>query len=78
MGGLFHAPKPVIVQPVPAPDPAPAATTPQPAQQGQQAQAAAQARAANGLEGTIATSPVGILAPLPALAAGARKSLLGE
>ncbi|MDO9708696.1 hypothetical protein [Paracraurococcus lichenis] len=73
MGGLFRAPKPVVVPPPPAPDPAPAA--PPPEQQGQEARAEARARAARGLAGTIATSARGVLDPIPA---APRKSLLGE
>ncbi|TCZ55558.1 hypothetical protein [Roseicella aquatilis] len=75
MGGLFSAPKPVVVQPTPPPDPAPAQTTPTPEQQGEAARAVARSRAARGLEGTIATSPRGVLDPLPA---APRKTLLGE
>jgi len=83
MGGLLKAPKPIIVQPPPAPDPAPstAAVAPSAAavQQGEQARAAAQAAAVrDGMEGLIATSPVGLLQPLPAALAAGRKSLLGQ
>ena len=79
MGGLFSVPKPVV-----------AATPVLP----QQAAADASAGAANaattearqdgaerrrrGLAGTIATSERGVLSPLPALPAAARKTLLGE
>ncbi|WP_043342007.1 hypothetical protein [Belnapia moabensis] len=73
MGGLFRAPKPVIVAPPPAPAPVTVAPTPVQAQQA--AQVESQARSRRGLEGTIATSDRGVLAPLPAVA---RKSLLGE
>ncbi|MBL6459163.1 hypothetical protein JMJ55_27965 [Belnapia sp. T6] len=73
MGGLFRAPKPVIVPPPAAPPPA--APTPTPEQAGQQAVAESRTRAARGLEGTIATSDRGLLGPLPTIA---RKSLLGE
>ncbi len=73
MGGLFRAPKPVIVAPPPAP--APVAVAPTPVQAQQAAQVESQARSRRGLEGTIATSDRGVLAPLPAVA---RKSLLGE
>ena len=73
MGGLFRAPKPVIVAPPPAP--APAVETPTPDQAAQQARTEARALSARGREGTIATSARGVLAPLPAVA---RKSLLGE
>jgi hypothetical protein len=73
MGGLFRAPKPMVVAP-PQP-PAPAPETPTPDQAAQQARTEARALAARGREGTIATSARGVLAPLPGLA---RKSLLGE
>ncbi|SDB72088.1 hypothetical protein [Belnapia rosea] len=73
MGGLFRAPKPAIVAPPPAP--APAAETPTPIQAQQAAETESRARSRRGLEGTIATSGRGVLAPLPA---APRKSLLGE
>jgi hypothetical protein len=73
MGGLFRAPKPVVVAPPQAP--APAAETPTPDQAAQQARTEARALAARGRPGTIATSARGVLAPLPSLV---RKSLLGE
>ena len=73
MGGLFRAPKPVIVPPPPAP--APVAVVPTPEAANQQAQAESRTRAARGLAGTIVTSDRGVLAPLPLVA---RKSLLGE
>lgn len=73
MGGLFRAPKPVVVPPAATPDPAP--TPPPPEQQGETARAAARDRARLGREGTIATSARGVLDALPATA---RKSLLGE
>ncbi len=73
MGGLFRAPKPVVVPPAPAAEPA--AATPPPEVQGEDARAAARARAGRGLAGTIATSARGVLDPLPATP---RKSLLGE
>jgi hypothetical protein len=72
MGGLFRAPRSVIVA---APQPKPAPPAPSPDQAGQEARAEARAGAARGLAGTIATSARGVLAPLPA---AARKSLLGE
>jgi hypothetical protein len=74
MGGLFRAPKPVIVQ-APAPPPLPPTLTPEEA--GQEARAAARARLGRGLAGTIATSARGVLTP-PAPPAGARKTLLGD
>jgi hypothetical protein len=73
MGGLFRAPKPVVVPPAPPAEPA--AAPPPPEQQGEAAQAAARSRTTRGLEGTIATSARGVLAALPA---APRKSLLGE
>ena len=75
MGGLFRAPKPVIVPS--APTTAPAAT-PTPEEAASRARTEARARASRGLAGTIATSPRGVLDPLPALGAASRKSLLGE
>ncbi len=89
MGGLFRAPKPVIVQaPVAAPLPAaatvvpsldpqqPTAASPAADQAASDARVAAQQRAERGLAGTIATSARGALDGwLPGLA---RKSLLGE
>ena len=73
MGGLFRAPKPMIVTPPEAIPPA--ATPPTPDQAAQQAQTAARAQSARGTAGLIATSPGGVLVPLPSVA---RKSLLGE
>ena len=73
MGGLFRAPKPVIVPPAATPDPAPALPTPE--QAGEAVRAGARDRARRGLEGTIATSARGVLEALPA---APRKSLLGE
>jgi len=82
MGGLLKAPKPVIVQPAPAPDPAvgTAAAAPSTAavQRGERARAAAQAATKDGMDGLIATSPAGLLQPLPAALAVNRKSLLGQ
>lgn len=77
MGGLFKAPKPVIVPVPPAPAPAPvvaaAPAAPEPAASQQRSEA--QQMANRGLAGLIATSPRGVLAPLPA---APRKTLLGE
>jgi hypothetical protein len=82
MGGLFSAPKPVVIE---APtDPAQAESV---AASSAQSEAAAEAaartarlraveRAHRGLSGTIATSARGVLDPLPA--ALQRKTLLGE
>ncbi|MCX8134932.1 MAG: hypothetical protein N3D18_13335 [Roseococcus sp.] len=83
MGGLFRAPKPIVV---PAPQIDIAAQQQQLRQQQAEAEAAAartaeearieaRRRARQGLAGTIATSARGVLEPLPLLG---RKSLLGE
>lgn len=77
MGGLFRAPKPVVIAPPPAlPEPAPA-----PAQAAEEAAAASRSeardRARRGLPGTIATSARGLLG-VSADFATTRKSLLGE
>ena len=90
MGGLFRAPKPVVVAPTATADSTPAAS-PSPEAVAQTARAENQQRARRGLAGTIATSARGVLeerpaaATVPALApglapglAGARKTLLGE
>lgn len=78
MGGLFRAPKPVVIAPPAAPDPTPAAD---PAQAAEETAAAARAeareRARRGLGGTIATSARGLLGARADFAA-TRKSLLGE
>lgn len=83
MGGLFSAPKPVIVSATPSPSVG-AAGSSQAADAAEQQEAAARdarlsalERARRGMPGTIATSARGVLDPLPGLAA-ARKSLLGE
>ncbi len=76
MGGLFRAPKPIVV---PAPTPLPAAEPVSSAVADGTAEAArieARQRSRQGLSGTIATSARGVLAPLPLPVA--RKSLLGE
>ncbi|MBR0650435.1 hypothetical protein GXW78_12235 [Roseomonas terrae] len=78
MGGLFRAPKPVVV----APAPAPATTvTTDPTQAAEQAAATARAetraRSRNGLAGTVATSARGLLGARADFGA-TRKSLLGE
>lgn len=72
MGGLFSAPKPVVVPP-PAPPPASPAPAP-PAVAAEAARIESRGRGRGGLAGTIATSAVGVLAPIPV----SRKSLLGE
>jgi hypothetical protein len=71
MGGLFSAPKPVVVPP---PAPPAVAIAPAPAQAAEESRVETRARARGGLAGTIATSAVGVLGALPV----ARKSLLGE
>lgn len=81
MGGLFRAPKPVVIEA------APGAQAESVAQSSAQTEAAAEEaanaarlraveRARRGLSGTIATGPRGVLDPLPAFAQ--RKTLLGE
>jgi len=82
MGGLFRAPKPVVVEPTPEPVRAESA-----AEAAARSEAAAEEaeraarlraveRARRGLAGTVVTSARGVLDPLPAFAT--RKSLLGE
>jgi len=73
MASLFKAPKPVRIEP---PTPPPQPVMPAAADTVAQASADTQARARRGIQGTIATSERGVLAPLPM--ALARKSLLGE
>jgi hypothetical protein len=76
MGGLFRAPKPIVVPP-PTPQPAPEPVSPAIADgAAEEARIEARQRAQQGLSGTIATSARGVLAPLPLPVA--RKSLLGE
>ncbi len=77
MGGLHSAPKPVIVPAPPAPAPAPvvAAAVASPDQAASQQRVLAQTMAQQGLQGLIATSPLGVVAPAATLP---RKSLLGE
>ena len=75
MAGLFRAPKPVVVPPQPAaptPEPPPVSAT----QATEVARTENRASARQGIQGTIATSARGVLAPLPL--ALTRKSLLGE
>jgi hypothetical protein len=82
MGGLFRAPQPVMIEAPPEPvqqqsvaqAEAATAAAAETAARAERAQAAARAR--RGLGGTIATSPRGVLEPLPFLAV--RKTLLGE
>jgi hypothetical protein len=74
MAGLFRAPKPVVVPPPPAAAAAPAAA--EPAQAAETTRIGSRNAARQGIAGTIATSPRGVLAPLPI--ALTRKSLLGE
>lgn len=73
MASLFKAPKPVRIDP-PALPPTP--DVPSAAQATEQAGADTRARARRGIQGTIATSERGVLAPMPATLT--RKSLLGE
>jgi hypothetical protein len=76
MGGLFRAPKPIVV-PAPTPPPAPEPVSPAAADtSAEAARIEARQRARQGLSGTIATSARGVLAPLPLPVT--RKSLLGE
>ncbi|MBR0672857.1 hypothetical protein [Neoroseomonas soli] len=78
MGGLFRAPKPVVIAPATAPDPAPAASPVQAAEEtAAAARSEARERARRGLSGTIATSARGLLGASADFAA-TRKSLLGE
>lgn len=72
MGGLFRAPKPVVIEP-PTP-PATMAPPPAAAQVAEAIRVEARERSRGGLAGTIATSPRGVLTPISV----ARKSLLGE
>jgi hypothetical protein len=73
MGGLFSAPKPVVLPP-PAPPAAIAPPPPAPALAAETARVESRSRSRGGLAGTIATSATGVLGTLPV----ARKSLLGE
>lgn len=79
MGGLFRAPKPVVVAPPPAS--APTTTNTDPAQAAAETAAASRAeareRSTRGLAGTIATSARGLLGARADFTA-TRKSLLGE
>lgn len=79
MGGLFRAPKPVVVAPPSAP--ATTTTTTDPAQAAEETAAAARAevrdRNTRGLSGTIATSARGLLGARSDFTT-TRKSLLGE
>lgn len=76
MGGLFRAPKPVVVtpaQPVATP-----AASPAPEVAAQAARTEARERSRRGLPGTIATSARGVLEAAPSGLSGARRTLLGE
>jgi hypothetical protein len=79
MGGLFRAPKPVVIAPAAAPAPAQAAVAPQQAVEETAAASRVEARerARRGLSGTIATSAAGVLGARADFSA-TRKSLLGE
>lgn len=82
MGGLLRAPKPMVIDAPSAQaqqatvEQARAQATAAAASAARDARAEALARARRGMAGTIATSPRGVLAPLPTFAA--RKTLLGE
>ena len=82
MGGLFRAPKPVVIDAPPQAAQAQsvgqtAAQTEAAAEQAsREARLRAVERARSGLGGTIATSARGVLDPLPAVLR--RKTLLGE
>jgi len=77
MGGLFRAPRPVVVEPPPPPPTAPA-PAPSPAAVTEASRDETRRRAPRGLAGTIATSPRGVLEPAAPLVAAGRRSLLGE
>lgn len=79
MGGLFKAPKPVVIAPTTtSTTTTPAADATQAAEEAATAsRAEARSRASRGLAGTIATSGRGLLGARPDFAA-TRKSLLGE
>jgi hypothetical protein len=79
MGGLFRAPRPVVIAPAAAPAPAPADAAPQQAAEETAAASRVEARerARRGLSGTIATSATGVLGARADFAAS-RRSLLGE
>lgn len=82
MGGLFRAPKPVMIEAPPeaarqesvAQAEAATAAAAETAARGERTEATTRAR--RGIAGTIATSSRGVLDPMPVFAA--RKTLLGE
>lgn len=77
MGGLFRAPKPVVVtaaQTVATPKTA----APDSEAAAQTARLESRERSRRGLPGTIATSARGVLDAAPSGLAGSRKTLLGE
>ena len=82
MGGLFRAPKPVVVEATPASTQVEtvaettARTEAAAEDAGRAARLRAVERARRGLSGTIATGPRGVLDPAPAFLQ--RKTLLGE
>jgi hypothetical protein len=82
MGGLFRAPKPVVIEEPPREVQAEsvaqsnAQTAAAAEDAGREARQRAVERARRGISGTIATSARGVLAPLPT--AVQRKTLLGE
>lgn len=78
MGGLFRAPRPVVVEPpAPPPQAAPPPPAPAPATVAEASREESRRRTRQGLQGTIATSARGVLEPVSAFAAQ-RRSLLGE
>lgn len=82
MGGLFRAPKPAVIEAPPQPAQqasvavaeATSAAAAETAAQTERMQSATRSR--RGLAGTVATSPRGVLDPLPVFVS--RKTLLGE
>ncbi|WP_207539133.1 hypothetical protein [Sabulicella rubraurantiaca] len=74
MGGLFRAPKPVVVEASLPLSAVSVAAAPAPDAVAEEARKAARSRAAGGMAGTVATSSRGVLLPLSVT----RKSLLGE
>lgn len=78
MGGLFRAPKPVVVAPSPTAAANPPPDTAQAAEEtAAAARTEARARSTRGLAGTVATSARGLLGARSDFTA-TRKSLLGE
>jgi hypothetical protein len=77
MGGLFKAPKPVVVTASTTAQ-TPTVTPASVAAAGQAARVENQERGRRGLAGTIVTSERGVLDAVPRPPAAARKTLLGE